>query len=113
MPPVEKPLIVGRKAIMDFLQITNWDSVLKLVRQENLPVGKAGGRWCGRRVNILAWLDQRSNSGTLQETDQQRAISALERVEVLLARLTNKQRSVSRRVRWRQARKRRQLLGFI
>lgn len=64
MPPVEKPLIVGRKAIMAFLDITNWDSVLRLIREGGLPIGKpeGGGRWIGKRDNLQRWIDKTTNA---------------------------------------------------
>lgn len=69
MPPVEKPLIIGRKAIMAFLQITNWDSVLRLRREGDLPIGKpdGGGRWVGKRINLQAWLDRTTGGSKFKD----------------------------------------------
>jgi hypothetical protein len=69
MPPIERPLIIGRKNIMEFLQITNWDSVLRLQSKGGLPIGKleGGGRWCGKRVNLQRWLDKSTNAGGANE----------------------------------------------
>ena len=110
MPPVEKPLIIGRKNIMVFLQISNWDSVEKLIERGKLPVAKVGGRWLGRREALLSWIDQRTQVGPLEEPVQKRAIRTLEHVEILLAGLQSKGKG--RRSCWKIARKRRRLLNL-
>lgn len=65
--PVEKPLIIGRKNIMAFLQIENWDSVARLITNSGLPVGKPGGRWVGVRKNLQQWIDKTTNASASVE----------------------------------------------
>lgn len=110
--PVERELVIGRKNLMSALQISNWDSVERLIKRENLPAAKVGGRWLARREALIAWINQRTKVGPLEEIAQIRAIRTLEKVESLLSEQKNKGRN-SRRARWRIARKRRrQLFNF-
>lgn len=109
--PVERELVIGRKNLMSALQICNWDSVERLIKRENLPAAKVGGRWLARREALIAWINQRTKVGPLEENVQRRAIRTLEKVESLLAGLQHKDNK-NRRARWKIARKRRQLLNF-
>lgn len=60
---MQKELLVGKKAIMDALDLALWASVIKLKRTERLPVAKIGGRWMSRRTLILRWIDRKLTAG--------------------------------------------------
>lgn len=54
---MQNDLIVGRKSIMSMLKITNWASVVKLIKRSGCPVGKLEGRWVARHSVLLEWID--------------------------------------------------------
>lgn len=59
---MQNDLIVGRKSIMSMLKITNWASVVKLIKRAGCPVGKLEGRWVARHSVLLGWID--TSTGT-------------------------------------------------
>lgn len=84
--PVERPLIIGRKSIMQFLQIENWDSVARMIKNSGLPVGKPAGRWIGVRVHLQEWLAERTGiqtSGTSSRNIEQ-ALDVVKRLSQIL-----------------------------
>lgn len=53
-------LIIGRKQIMETLQVSNWRSVTRLINEEGCPIGMLGGRWVARKEKLLSWIDERT-----------------------------------------------------
>lgn len=66
MPP-SSDLLSGRKAIMEHLQICNWEAVEKLVRKQGCPIAKLGGRWVSRRATLNAWVDKETGGDSMGE----------------------------------------------
>lgn len=60
---MESELIIGRKAILATLCLTDWDAVRRLVENEGLPVCKIGGRIIMTRQTYREWLDSKITRG--------------------------------------------------
>jgi len=53
---MDDDLLVGRKEILDFLRLSNWEAVIGRVR-EGLPVEKVCGRIEMSKRKYCAWRD--------------------------------------------------------
>jgi hypothetical protein len=57
-------LIIGRKGILHFLQLSDWQAVVSRIKNENLPVQKISGRLEMSKEKYQAWRDERMNVPT-------------------------------------------------
>lgn len=52
-------ILAGQKEILAYLRRSDWRSVLRLVRDEALPVAKIAGRWESSKMALDAWHSSR------------------------------------------------------
>lgn len=54
---MDDDLVFGRKGVLDFLCLSDWEAVVIRIKNEGLPVEKIGGRIEMSKRKYCAWRD--------------------------------------------------------